>query len=92
MKKFLRENLAVVIRILVSVCLIALGLILNGVNEQISIILYLVSYIVIAYEIIYKAIKKLILEKEIGEKMLMTIASLGAIVTDSYFEAALVVC
>lgn len=91
MKKFLRENLAVVIRILVSVCLIALGLILNGVNEQISIILYLVSYIVIAYEIIYKAIKKLILEKEIGEKMLMTIASLGAIVTDSYFEAALVV-
>ena len=91
MKKFLRENLAVVIRILVSVCLIALGLILNGVNEQVSILLYLVAYIVTAYEVIYKAIKKLILEREVGEKMLMTIASLGAIVTDSYFEASLVV-
>ncbi len=91
MKKFIRENLAILIRILISVCLIALGLVLNGINEQVSILLYLVAYVLNAYKVIYKAVKALILKREIGEKMLMTIASLGAIVTDSYFEAALVI-
>ena len=91
MKKLMRENLAMVIRILVSVCLIIAGLILNGFSEQTSFILYLIAYFLNAYKIIYLAVKKLILKGEVGEKMLMTIATLGAIVTDAFMEAALVV-
>lgn len=91
MKELFREKLFVVIRIIISACLITAGIITNGFNEHVSMILYLIAYGVIAYEIIYKALKKLFTKGEVGEKMLMTIASLGAIVTDAYFEAAFVV-
>lgn len=91
MKNIMRENKAMIIRILISICLIIAGLIVNGFNEYVAIGLYLVAYIINAYKVIWGALKNLFKHKEVGEKMLMTIASLGAIVTESFFEAALVI-
>ncbi len=86
----MRENKAMIIRILISICLIIAGLALNGYNEFLSMCLYIVAYLLNAYKVILGALKNLFKHGEIGEKMLMTIASLGAIVTEAFFEAALV--
>ncbi|MBE6663882.1 MAG: heavy metal translocating P-type ATPase [Ruminococcaceae bacterium] len=91
MKKTMRENKAMIIRLLISVCLIIAGLILNGFNGYFAMILYLCAYFLCAYKIIGGAIKKLLKQGEIGEKMLMTVATLGAIATEAYFEASFVI-
>ncbi|MBQ8545699.1 MAG: cadmium-translocating P-type ATPase [Clostridia bacterium] len=79
-----------IIRISISICLIIVALIVNGFNEYVSMALYLVAYVLNAYKVIWSAIRKLFKNGEVGEKMLMTIASLGAIITESFFEAAFV--
>ncbi len=91
MKRLLRENKAVIIRFLISVCLIIAGLILNGFNDYVAMILYLGAYFLCAYKIIGGAIRHLFRKGEVGEKMLMTIATLGAIATEAYFEASFVI-
>lgn len=91
MRNFLRENKAMIIRICISICLIIAGLIINGFNELFGIILYMGAYLVNAYKVIYSAGKGLIKNGEIGVSMLMTIASLGAIIIGEYFEAAFVI-
>lgn len=91
MKKFMRDRRALLVRLAVSAALIVMALIINSFNEQVSFILYIAAYMVNGYKIIYQATKKLILKVEVGEKMLMTIATLGAIITDAYLEAALIV-
>lgn len=78
------------IRLIFSSCLIVLGVVLGFFNEQASIFIYLCAYFLNGYNVIGSAINKLFKKKEIGEKMLITIASLGAIVVDAYFEAAFV--
>ena len=90
MKNTMRENKAMIIRIFLSACLIIAGLIINGFNEYLSICLYLLAYLLNAYKIVFDATKSLFKNKEVSEKMLMTIASLGAIVTEAFFEAAIV--
>ena len=91
MKKIMRENRAVIIRILFSVLFIIAGLVVNGFNEYVAIGLYLFAYILNAYKVVFDAIKILFKHREVSEKMLMTIASIGAIVTGAYFEAAVVI-
>lgn len=91
MKKKMRENKAMIIRFLISVCLIIAGLISNGFNDYVAMIFYLGAYFLSAYKIIGVAIKSLFRKGEVGEKMLMTIATLGAIATEAYFEAAFVI-
>lgn len=90
MKDFMRENRAMIIRISVSVCLIIAALIINGFNEYVAMVLYLIAYVLNAYKVIWIAARKLFKNGEVGEKMLMTVASLGAIITEAFFEAALV--
>ena len=87
----MRENKAMIIRFLISVCLIIAGLISNGFNDYVAMIFYLGAYFLSAYKIIGVAIKSLFRKGEVGEKMLMTIATLGAIATEAYFEAAFVI-
>lgn len=90
MKKFLRENKAMLIRVSISICLIIAGLIVNGFNELFGMALYLSAYIINGYKIIYLAFLSLFTKREIDEKVLMSIASLGAIITGAYFESALI--
>ena len=87
----MRENKAMIIRFLISVCLIIAGLISNGFNDYVAMIFYLGAYFFSAYKVIGSAIKQLFRKGDIGEKMLMTIATLGAIATEAYFEASLVI-
>ncbi len=91
MKNFLRENKAMIIRISISICLIIAGLVINGFNEFFGMALYISAYLVNAYKVIYSAGKKLFKNGEIGVSMLMTIASLGAIIIGEYFEASFVI-
>ncbi len=55
-----------------------------------SLICNLVAYVIIAYDIIIDAIKELFKEKRIDETMLMTVASIGAMIIGEYFEGILV--
>ena len=45
----------------------------------------------IGYKTIFLGFKKLFTKAEVSERMLMSVASLGAIITEAYFEAALVI-
>ncbi len=90
MKKLFINNRSQMVRLLLSACLIVLGVVLGYFNEQASIFIYLSAYFLNGYNVIGSAIRELIKKKEVGEKMLMTIASLGAIIVDAYFEAAFV--
>ena len=91
MKSFVKENKTTLIKILISVLFIIGAVVADIYNAQLSFVLYIISYILVAYEIIFKAIKELFKKAEVSEKMLMTIASLGAIITEAYFEASLVI-
>ncbi len=78
------------IRLLLSACLIILGATVGVFNEQSSVFIFLFAYFLNGYDVIGCALRELFKKKEVGEKMLMTIASLGAIVVDAYFEAAFI--
>lgn len=88
MKRFFSENKLSLLRIVVSCLLIACGYYTEG---YISLGLYIGAYILVACDIIIGAFKELIREKAVEEKMLMTIASLGAMVIGEYFEASIII-
>lgn len=91
MKGFIKENKVILIKLLISLLLVITGAIINNFNEQISFIIYIVAYILIAYKTIYKGIVRLFKEAEVSERLLMTIASLGAIIIGELFEASLII-
>ena len=91
MKEFFKENKLTLIRLLLSLCLIGCAIALSGVYPLVSTILYLTAYALCACLIIFSAILELFRVRRVGEKMLMTVASLGAIAIGEYFEAALIV-
>ncbi len=93
MKKFLNENKIALIRILAAVCLIIAAFLLDyyKVLLTLSLILYVLAYGAVAYEVIFGAGKELVKKKSIGEKVLMTVSSLGALIIGEYMEASLVI-
>ena len=91
MKEFFKENKLTLIRLLLSLCLIGCAIALSGAYPLVSTILYLTAYALCACLIIFSAILELFRVRRVGEKMLMTVASLGAIAIGEYFEAALIV-
>ena len=96
MKKAIQENKIALIKILISVALIGIALLFSCLikneiaSKIIKITLYALAYGCIAYRIYIQAVKELFRSKEIGEKMLMSVASLGAFIIGEYFEACLV--
>ena len=91
MKAFIKENKVILIKLLISLCLVIAGAIVNNFNEQISFIIYIVAYVLIAYETIFNGVVRLFKKAEVGERLLMTLASLGAIIIGEYFEACLII-
>lgn len=59
-------------------------------NEKLTIISYLVLYLIIGYDIIKPSIEKIATGKFMDEKFLMTVASLAAIISGEYAEAVAV--
>ncbi|MDY4788110.1 MAG: heavy metal translocating P-type ATPase [Bacilli bacterium] len=55
-----------------------------------SLYLYIIAYVVVGYEVLFKAFKNIIRGKIFDERFLMSIASIGAFVIKEYNEAVLV--
>ena len=91
MKEFIKENKLTFLRLILSVALLVSAVIIEGYNQMASLILYLLSYALAGCLVILYAFIDLFKAKGIGEKMLMTVASAGAIAIGEYFEAALIV-
>lgn len=53
-------------------------------------ILFILAYIVLGLDVVYKAVKNIIKGSFFDENFLMTIATLGAVLTKQYFEACAV--
>ena len=87
MKKFIKENLISFLRIICGVLLSLCGYYSTGYGEYVSLGLFVLSYIVLCYDVVIGAFKELIKEKSISDKMLMLVASLGAMIIGEYIEA-----
>lgn len=91
MKKFFSENKTDLTKILISVLLIVVASVMKSSSLDIaSVIIFVFAYAVIAYEIIIGAVRSLVKEKIANEEMLMTVASLGAMIIGEYFEGCMV--
>ena len=87
MNKKMKEKLY---RIICSSILLIIAVILKNVNNIISIILFSISYLVIGYDILLKAIKNIKRGKVFDENFLMAVATIGAICINELAEAVTV--
>ena len=87
MNKMMKEKLY---RIICSSILLIIAVILKNVNNIISIILFSISYLVIGYDILLKAIKNIKRGKVFDENFLMAVATIGAICINELAEAVTV--
>lgn len=69
---------------ILGVVLFGVGIFVN--NSVLSIISYVLSYLLIGYEIFFNALKKVFKKDMFDENFLMTIATLGALITKNYIE------
>ena len=79
-----------VIKIILALILFIIALALNFDNELVNNIIYIISYIIVGFEIVKKAIKNIIRGKLFDENFLMTIATLGAFGIGEFPEAVAV--
>lgn len=87
MNKKMKEKLY---RIICSSILLIFAVILKNVNNIISIIVFSISYLVIGYDILLKAIKNIKRGKVFDENFLMAVATIGAICINELAEAVTV--
>lgn len=90
MSDYVKENKFTLIRLILSVCLMVSAVIVGRYSCYVSLGLYLGAYLLSSVVIIVKAIVGLFRERRVGEKLLMTIASIGAVVIGELFEATLI--
>lgn len=87
MNKKMKEKLY---RIICSSILLIFAVILKNVNNIISIIVFSISYLVIGYDILLKAVKNIKRGKVFDENFLMAVATIGAICINELAEAVTV--
>lgn len=75
-----------IFKLILSLILMLAGILLP-ISDTFKLVLYLFSYVVIGYEVIIKAISNIFHGEFLDENFLMTIGSLGAIITGEYSEA-----
>jgi len=85
MKKYLNEDL---FKIIISIVFALISLIIN--NHFLKLIFLVMSYIIISYEMYFKAYHNIKEGEIFDENVLMIIATLGAFAIKSYEEAVLV--
>ena len=66
------------IKIIISFILFLVALIFNFSKEWINNILYIISYLIVGFEIIRKAVRNIFRGKVFDENFLMTVATIGA--------------
>ena len=79
-----------VIRIIISLILFINSLTINFENEIIGNTIFIISYIIVGWDIVYKAIRNIIRGKVFDENFLMTVATLGAFAIKEFPEAVAV--
>jgi len=91
MKKIFLEHKTGLIKILLSVLLLIEAVVLSKFDFQLmSIVCYAVSYGIVAYKIVIGALVELFKRAKVDEELLMSVASLGAMIIGEYFEGILV--
>ena len=85
MKRFFNEEL---IKILLSIILLVISFFIS--NENIKLILLVLSYIIISFEMYIKLLKNIKSFEIFNETFLMIIATIGAFFISSYLEAVMV--
>ena len=80
----------VILTILGTIIFIA-AIFLNTLNETSTTILYIISYILIGYDIVFKAISHLFKKDMFDENFLMVVATFGAFAISEYKEAIAVI-
>lgn len=77
-------------QIIIIITSIVLLIIAFLINDKLSVVLFLLSYIIVGHKIIYKAFRNIIRGKVFDENFLMTIATLGAFFINEIPEAVTV--
>jgi Cd2+/Zn2+-exporting ATPase len=85
-KNKLDYNYSLLIRFIISFSLFLMTLLLD-ISHSIEVILLLISYVIIAYDIILKALRNIRAGQVFDENFLMMIATFGAIFLKEYHEA-----
>lgn len=78
------------IKIIIALVLFFIALIINFNNKWINNTMYIISYIIVGFEIVRKAIRNIIRGKIFDENFLMTVATIGAFGVGEFPEAACV--
>ena len=78
------------IKIIITFILFILGLVLNFSNEWINNSIFILSYIIIGFEILKKAIKNIFKGEVFDENFLMAVATIGALAIGEFSEAVAV--
>ena len=78
------------IKIIISAILFVLALVIPFSNEWINNGLFIISYLVVGFEILKKAVRNIFRGKVFDENFLMTIATVGALVLGEYSEGVAV--
>ena len=78
------------IKIVIALILFLLSLVVKFENESINNILFILSYIIVGFEIILEAIENILKGKVFDENFLMSVATIGAFVIGEFPEAVAV--
>ncbi len=90
MKRFIKENLITLLRIFAASLLVACGYYTKIFTEFLPFALFGLAYIILCYDVAIGAFKELFKEKSISDKMLMLLASFGAMAIGEFFEANII--
>ena len=77
-------------KIIIAAVIFVAGLLVPKDPEWLSIVLFLAAYVVVCYEIIFKAVKNITHGEVFDENFLMTIATVGALIAGEYPEGVAV--
>jgi len=85
-----KKQKKVLVRILLSTCLLIAASLVSVDDQLVRLALYLVPYLIIGYDILLKALKGVRNRQPFDECFLMAVATVGAFALDEYQEAAAV--
>lgn len=90
-KKYNTSNIIKKILLIIGIITFILAIIIKNTNYNISLALYIISYIFVSYEVIFNAVKKLFRKDMFDENFLMVVATIGAFAIKQYSEAIIVI-
>jgi Cd2+/Zn2+-exporting ATPase len=87
-----KQKMALIRIIVAAVLMIVLGLVSHfaNINEYVLFALYMVPYLVVGYDVLWKAVKGIGRGQVFDENFLMAIATVGAIILQEYTEGVAV--